>query len=230
MDRRRYSTMLVLAAAALLAEACSSSNGNKGTGGTDGGSTGGVTGTGGKATGGVTGTAGVTGTGGKTDSGTDTGTTGTGGKVDSGTDTGTTGTGGKVDSGIDTPTDTPVMTDATVDADPAASEKALCATAAYMNTSAPPFTALQFCTLYREICNNDVGATNFPTEAACEAAYNGYSTDPDAGGSGGPNEGPNGQKGCRTYHLCNANQISLTIHCPHATGFGNNDAAGGPCP
>jgi hypothetical protein len=180
------------------------------------------------------GTAGMTGTGGKVDSGTDTagtgGVTGTGGKIDSGTDT-VTGTGGKIDSGIDLAVDVPVIPDASVDVvDPAAPEKALCATAAYMNTSAPPFTALQFCTLYREICNNDVGATNFATEAACEAAYNGYNTDPDAGGTGGPNEGPNGQKGCRTYHLCNAQQISLTVHCPHATGFGNNDAAGGPCP
>ncbi len=228
MDRR-FSTILVLAVAALFAEACSSSGGG-GTGGTGGGSpsTGGTTGTGGAGMGGHA-TGGVTGAGGAATGG----VTGAGGKVDGGADTATSsgGTTGGTDAS-DAPKDMSVSdtTDSSiVDAlDPAGPEKALCATQAYMSTSAPPFTAVEFCTLYREICNTTVGATFFATEAACETAYTGYNTNPDAGGG---SEGPNGQKGCRTYHLCNANQISLTIHCPHATGFANADAGpGGPCP
>jgi len=239
MDRRRYSTMLVLAAAALVAEACSSSSGNKGTGGADGGSSsGGMTGTGGKADAGTggkadAGTGGMTGTGGKTDGGT-AGMTGAGGKVDAG-DSGTggmTGTGGKVDGGTtdatDTAMDMSMNVDSGPDADPAMSEKLLCAMSAYQSTSTTPFTAGQFCTLYLEICNDVVGARVFATEAECETAYNGYSSDADAGGG---TEGPNGQKGCRTAHLCLANQASLITHCPHATGLNNNDAGpGGPCP
>jgi hypothetical protein len=231
MDRRRYSTMLVLAAAALVAEACSSSNGNKGTGGADGGSSsGGKTGTGGKTD---AGTGGVTGTGGKTDAGT--GGMGTGGKVDAGdSGTGGMGTGGKVDagdSGTDTVTDTAmdmsVNIDTGLDADPAAPEKLQCAT---QTISSTPFTAAQFCTLYLEICNNVVGARAFASQAECETAYSGYNTDPDAGAG---TEGPNGQKGCRSQHLCLANMSApnLITHCPHATGLNNNDAGpGGPCP
>jgi hypothetical protein len=87
---------------------------------------------------------------------------------------------------------------------------------------------VQFCTLYREICNGVVGATVFATEAQCETAYSGYNSDPDAGNGF---EGPNGQKGCRTYHLCNASNLNVIVHCPHATGFLPNDAGpGGPCP
>jgi hypothetical protein len=227
--------MLVLAAAALIAEACSSSNGTKGTGGADGGSsTGGATGTGGKGMGG--GTAGMTGTGGKVDSGTDTagtgGVTGTGGKIDSGTDT-VTGTGGKIDSGIDLAVDTPVIPDASVDVvDPAAPEKALCLTPPFMaNITATPFTAAQFCALYFSLCDGRVGATDFANETDCEAAYNGYNMTPDADMS------PSGQKGCRSYHLCNAynggnpTTASLNTHCPHSTGFLPNDGGpGGPCP
>jgi len=223
--------MLVLAAAALVAEACSSGNGNKGTGGADGGSSsGGATGTGGKTDAGT----GGMGTGGKTDAGT--GGMGTGGKVDAGdSGTGGMGTGGmsSTTDASDAPKDmsvadtgTDVAVDVSVDADPAAPEKALCQTPMFMaNITTTPFTAAQFCTLYMEICNNVVGATGFANEAACETAYTGYNTTPDADMS------PTGQKGCRSYHLCNANNISLTVHCPHATGFANNDAGpGGPCP
>jgi hypothetical protein len=214
MDRRRYSTMLVLAAAALVAEACSSGSGTKGTGGADGGSSSG----------------GATGTGGKADAGTG-GVTGTGGKVDAGTGgmTSTDASDAPKDMSVaDTGTDTVV--DATADADPASSEKMLCATSPYSTNAAPPFSPLQFCTLYREICNNIVGARVFATEGDCETAYSGFNTDPDAGAG---TEGPNGQKGCRTQHLCLANvsAANALIHCPHTTGLANNDAGpGGPCP
>jgi hypothetical protein len=144
------------------------------------------------------------------------------------------GTGGKVDagdSGIDTPTDTPM--DSSPDADPAAPEKALCLTPPYMSLAASsvPFSAADFCTLYFSLCNDLVGATHFANETACETAYNGFNTTPDAG------EGPAGQKGCRSYHLCNAygggtpTTTTLNTHCPHATGFLPADAGpGGPCP
>jgi len=227
MDRRRYSTMLVLAAAALVAEACSSSSGNKGTGGADGGSSsGGATGTGGKTDAGT----GGMGTGGKTDAGT--GGMGTGGKVDAGdSGTGGMGTGGKIDAG-DSGTDTPMSSDAgdaSADADPAATEKALCQTAPYMTVpaSVTPFTPADFCTLYFEICNDVVGATRFASQAECRAMYGGYNMTADADMS------PTGQQGCRSVHLCLANMSAANalIHCPHTTGLANNDAGpGGPCP
>ena len=93
-----------------------------------------------------------------------------------------------------------------------------------LNNTAPPFTPQQFCALYRDICAPISGITQFATEQDCENSYNGFSTD--AG-----TEGPNGQKGCRTYHLCNALNIDLNIHCPHATGLASRDGGpGGPCP
>jgi len=217
MDRR-YSTMLVVAVAALFAQACSSSS-SSGTGGAGGGSS---------STGGATGTGGATATGGKTGSGGAGGVTAAGGangdaSTDAPKDTSTT----------DTSTDTPAITDSGADADPAASEKALCLTAPLMSVAASnmPFTPAQFCTLYREICAGIPSATVFATEAACETAYMGYNNTPDADSS------PTGQMGCRSYHLCNAynggnpTTTTLNTHCPHTTGFLPGDAGpGGPCP
>ena len=224
MDRR-YSTLMVLAIAALFAEACSSSGGG-GTGGAGGSSsTGGVTGTGGAGTGGR---AGASGTGGVTATG---GVTGTGGRTDGGTDTttstgGVTGTGGRIDSGVDTPTDTPAITDTGVDADPAATEKAMCQTPMFMsNITVTPFTAAEFCTLYFSECNDHAGVTHFATQADCRTAYNGYNMTPDADTS------PSGQQGCRSYHLCNAVRLNVNPHCAHATGLtGFDGGIGQPCP
>ena len=208
MDRRRYSTMLVLAAAALVAEACSSSSGNKGTGGADGGSSsGGATGTGGKADAGT----GGMGTGGKVDAGT--GGMGTGGKVDAGDGgTGGMGTGGKVDagdSGTDTPTDTAMdmslNVDTGADADPAAREKALCRRRRTCRPTSHAVHGGQFCTLYFSICNDLGGVTHFANQAECETAYNGYNIDPDADAG----MSPSGQKGCRSHHLCLANNSGV---------------------
>jgi hypothetical protein len=220
--------MLVLAAAALVAEACSSSNGNKGTGGADGGSSsGGATGTGGKTDAGT----GGMGTGGKTDAGT--GGMGTGGKADAGdSGTGGMGTGGKVDagdSGMDTPTDTPTDTlvDTGADLGPAAVEKTMCLTQPMYqsNTTTTPFTATQFCTLYLDLCNDLGGVTHFANMGDCVTAYNGYNMTPDADMS------PTGQQGCRTYHLCNAVRLNVNPHCAHATGLNMFDGSiGNPCP
>ena len=210
MDRR-YSTMLVVAVAALFAQACSSSS-SGGTGGAGGGSS---------STGGATGTGGATATGGKTGSGGAGGVTAAGGangdaSTDAPKDTSTT----------DTSTDTPVITDSGADADPAASEKAMCQTAMVMsNITTTPFTAAQFCTLYFSVCNSLQGVTQFANEAACETAYTGYNNTPDADMS------PTGQMGCRSYHLCNAVRLNVNPHCAHATGLASFDGSvGPPCP
>jgi hypothetical protein len=216
---------MVLAIAAVFAEACSSSGGG-GTGGAGGSSsTGGVTGTGGAGTGGR---AGAPGTGG----GSMGGVTGTGGRIDGGVDM-TTSTGGMTGGtdASDAPKDMSVadtgsIVDVSVDADPAATEKAMCLTPMFMsNITVTPFTAAEFCTLYFSECNDLAGVTHFATQADCRTAYNGYSMTPDADMS------PSGQQGCRSYHLCNAVRLNVNPHCAHATGLtGFDGGIGLPCP
>jgi hypothetical protein len=191
----RRSSILVLAVAALYAQACSSSS-SSGTGGATGSG-----GTAGHGTGGTTATGGVTGTGGH----------GTGGTTATG---GVTGTGGATDAGADVPRDTAAdmsVADTATDGGPFA---ALCPgtpAAPGRNVNTPSMTPAEFCSIYLATC---VGGTVMPdggytTQTDCVNGYTALFTE--------------ATKACRSYHVCNAAVYGTAIvatHCGHAVGIG----------
>jgi hypothetical protein len=99
--------------------------------------------------------------------------------------------------------------------DVASVARAMCA--GKTDNNATMFTAEQFCALWAQTCSAVPGVTL--TAASCMALYNSWTTTPDAGISGG-----HGQQGCRSYHLCNAVNVTAIPHCYHAEGRTGQDA------
>jgi PPE-repeat protein len=126
------------------------------------------------------------------------GTAGAAGGHDGGAGAGTAGAG--VDAGVDTGGGSTV-----------AASKLLCPAKVTAANNAIPYSAADFCMLYKDVC----GTTTFTgmlTDANCIEMYNSYATKHIAGGTGLQN--------CVSYHLCNANAGGLTTHCPHAAAMG----------